>query len=121
MIRLMTPIEFFGQTIQLGLSRRTSAPVFVRKRKLSVIIKHPSFNSANLYGNDIALLKLDHPVDFDEFLRPVCLPPPDIKELEPDTRCTVIGWGKSSHDDNTDYLTSVSSLCVSLDVMSGVN
>lgn len=83
------------------MTRRTSSPLFVRKRRLSAIIKHDHFNSQNSYGNaiaeanvahhiniqinrrisanDIALLLLDEPVDFDEFLRPVCLPRARLK------------------------------------------
>lgn len=71
-----------GWSIHLGLTRRTSSPIFVRKRPLSVIIKHDNFNSANLYGNDIALLKLASPVNFDEFLRPVCLPKLKLKKRQ---------------------------------------
>jgi corin len=33
-------------------------------------------------------------VAFHEHLLPVCLPPPEMKELEAGTVCTVIGWGK---------------------------
>lgn len=173
----------------MGLTRRTSSPMFVRKRPLTVIVKHDNFNSANLYGNDIALLKLASPVNFDEFLRPVCLPklkqrpaeeektdardsshdkrsedggdhlrptfgpskvmnrkssyededadyrsnnnldtnqdnrsvdghnnlnPKDnrnapydthyYEDLKEETRCTVVGWGKSAHDDANDYM-----------------
>ncbi|KAI1283699.1 Transmembrane protease serine 2 [Halotydeus destructor] len=92
-----------GWSVQLGLTRRTASPLFVRKRKLAAIIKHPAFNAVNSYGNDIALLKLDQPVDFDEFLRPVCLPKDGLK-LSPGTRCTVVGWGKSIHAEDADYL-----------------
>lgn len=33
-------------------------------------------------------------VAFHEHLLPVCLPPPELRELDPGTNCTVIGWGK---------------------------
>jgi len=98
--------ETEGWTIHLGLTRRTASPVFVRTRGVDAIIKHNDFNSEHLFGNDIALLLLSEPVNFDEFLRPVCLPPPDF-DLKPNTRCTVIGWGRSSHDETTDYMNVV--------------
>lgn len=91
-----------GWTIHLGLTRRTASPVFVRRRTLKAIIKHNDFNSQNSYGNDIALLLLNEPVNFDEFLRPVCLPPRQL-ELPPKTKCTVVGWGRDSHDEIGDY------------------
>ena len=49
---------------------------------------------------------LDESVDFDEFLRPVCLPPPDV-ELPPKKRCTVIGWGKNVHAEDADYMAVI--------------
>ena len=95
-----------GWTIHLGLTRRTASPVFVRTRNVSVIVKHDDFNSEHYYGNDIALLLLSEPVNFDEFLRPVCLPPINF-DLKPETRCTVVGWGRSSHDETTDYMNVI--------------
>lgn len=93
-----------GWTIKLGITRRTASPFFIRSRKVTQVIRHPDFNSANLYNHDIALLLLEEPVDFDEFLRPICLPKDDLK-LIPGTYCTVVGWGKSMHDEEADYLS----------------
>lgn len=95
-----------GWSVHLGLTRRTASPVFVRRRNVSAIIKHDDFNAKHLFGNDIALLLLSEPVNFDEFLRPVCLPPKE-PDLSPETRCTVIGWGKSKHDEMSDYLNVI--------------
>ena len=100
-----------GWTIQLGLTRRTASPLFVRTRGVAVIVKHDDFNSENLYGNDIALFQLSQPVNFDEFLRPVCLPPKDF-DLKDETRCTVVGWGRSSHDESTDYMNVIHEVVV---------
>ena len=40
-----------GWSVQLGLTRRTASPLFVRKRKLAAIFKHGDFNSINSIGN----------------------------------------------------------------------
>ncbi|RWS22819.1 atrial natriuretic peptide-converting enzyme-like protein, partial [Leptotrombidium deliense] len=98
--------ELSGWTVKLGLTRRAASPLSVQRRKISAVIKHPLFNSANLYANDIALLLLDKEVSFDEFLRPVCLPSINIAD-HPATECTVIGWGKPKHGDDADYLNVV--------------
>ena len=45
------------------------------------------------YTNDVSLLKLHKPIAFTDFVRPVCLPPPDYK-IETGRRCTLIGWGQ---------------------------
>ncbi|XP_078101249.1 mannan-binding lectin serine protease 1 isoform X1 [Sander vitreus] len=44
-------------------------------RSVQEIVLHPNFQPDN-YNNDIALLRLEQPLDFTEFIRPVCLPPP---------------------------------------------
>lgn len=43
--------------------------------------------------------QLAHRVAFHEHLLPVCLPPPNIKNLRPEQLCTVIGWGKREDKD----------------------
>ncbi|XP_054165822.1 serine protease 27-like [Oppia nitens] len=97
-----------GWTVNLGITRRTASPFSVRKRKVLSLIKHPGFNpSANMYSSDIALILLDSSVDFDEFLRPICLPPSPTTRIPTGTRCTVIGWGKTIHDDDADYLSAI--------------
>lgn len=68
----------------MGVSRRTSSPLFVRQRRVAKMIKHPSFQmSTDYYSDDIALVLLEDKVEFDEFLRPVCLPVNSSVELEP--------------------------------------
>jgi hypothetical protein len=73
-----------GWTVNLGATRRTASPFFVRKRKVSRLLKHPGFNpSANMYSSDIALILLEESVDFDEFLRPICLPESSLIRILP--------------------------------------
>lgn len=43
--------------------------------------------------------KLATRIAFHEHLLPVCLPPPNMKQLKPDVMCTVIGWGKRRDKD----------------------
>lgn len=56
---------------------------------------------------------MEESVDFDEFLRPVCLPV-GAENLIPDKKCTVIGWGKPNHDDEADYLNVIHEVNVPL-------
>lgn len=93
-----------GWTIKLGVTRRTASPFSIRTRKVARLLKHPGFSSASAYSSDIALLLLADSVSFDEFLRPVCLPASSQIDLAVGTYCTVIGWGKSIHDEDADYL-----------------
>lgn len=74
-----------GWILNLGVTRRTSTPLFVRQRRVVKLIKHPGFQMSidNYYSDDIALVLLDEKVDFDEFLRPVCLPANSSVQLKP--------------------------------------
>ncbi|KAM7534125.1 hypothetical protein Aperf_G00000114070 [Anoplocephala perfoliata] len=47
--------------------------------------------------DDIALVKLKKPVEFNENVRPACLPYPG-EQFEAGTVCTVAGWGLTSTD-----------------------
>ncbi|UXI22791.1 Insulin-like growth factor 2 mRNA-binding protein 1 [Sarcoptes scabiei] len=98
-----------GWTINLGVTRRTSSPLFVRQREVAKLIKHPRFQMSldYYYSDDIALVLLKEKVEFDEFLRPVCLPANSSVEVEPGTHCVVIGWGKKIHDDYADYQSAI--------------
>lgn len=44
---------------------------------------HPEYNPSNLY-NDVALLKLQRPIEFNNYVRPICLweGDSDIRNLE---------------------------------------
>ncbi|CAB3366977.1 Hypothetical predicted protein [Cloeon dipterum] len=90
-----------GWTIQLGVTRRHSHSVFSQKVRVRRVVPHPYHNKGTTHDNDVALFQLSNRVTFHEHLLPVCLPRENHR-LEPDTRCTVIGWGKRE-DNDVDY------------------
>eukprot|EP00057_Strongylocentrotus_purpuratus_P011156 XP_011665630.1 PREDICTED: uncharacterized protein LOC100893142 isoform X2 [Strongylocentrotus purpuratus] len=53
---------------------------------------HPRYNDGSALANDIALLKLVHPLTFTNEIGPVCLPSPD-DVLEVGSYVTFTGWG----------------------------
>ncbi|KAL1782555.1 serine protease 42 [Sigmodon hispidus] len=57
------------------------------------IIVHPQFTTAIVVKNDIALLKLQYPVNFTSHIYPVCIPSENFL-LKTGTKCWVTGWGK---------------------------
>jgi secreted trypsin-like serine protease len=67
-------------------------------RGVSKVIKHKYFNVAT-FTNDIALLKLDRPVQFTNRIQPICLPSTDVN-LE-NRELTVAGWGRTSFNGKT--------------------
>ncbi|XP_055952940.1 uncharacterized protein LOC129988691 [Argiope bruennichi] len=81
---------------RLGLLRRGSelSPPSEQVRRVAQIFLHPNYEDKG-FINDIALLRLDRPVLFSDYLRPVCLP---TAEEDPGLwhgrQCSVVGWGK---------------------------
>jgi len=103
--KTFSPQQF---TVRLGdhniLSPVDDHLVSPRTYRVNKIIGHPEFRARGFY-NDIALLKLDTEVLFNDFIIPVCLPPPDlvqraeaninhIEGLSP----TVLGYGSTNYD-----------------------
>ena len=51
------------------------------------VVKHTSYYP---YNYDIALIKLSEPIEFNDHVRPICLPSADD---EASGLCVVTGWG----------------------------
>ena len=58
------------------------------------LVRHENFKY-DTHDNDIALLKLARPVEYDMLIRPACMPKRFSDEI-PDTECFVTGWGRLS-------------------------
>ncbi|NWZ25938.1 OVCH2 protein, partial [Asarcornis scutulata] len=67
-----------------------------QKRSVKQYIIHPSFNKTTM-DSDIALLQLAKPLEFNHYVRPVCLPAKD-EVIQPSTVCIVTGWGTHEED-----------------------
>ncbi|KAI4455189.1 modular serine protease [Holotrichia oblita] len=65
----------------------------VQTRHVTKIIRHPQYSSEK-YANDVAVIRLHRPVEFTEFVRPVCLweGNKDIHLLVGESGA-VVGWG----------------------------
>ncbi|XP_011702665.1 PREDICTED: atrial natriuretic peptide-converting enzyme isoform X2 [Wasmannia auropunctata] len=100
-----------GWTIQLGITRRLSHTYLGQKLKVKRVIPHPYYNVVAAHDNDVALFQLEKRVQYHEHLRPVCLPTADTN-LTPDTKCTVIGWGKKNDTDSSEYEPAVNEVVV---------
>ena len=60
--------------------------------KIKKVIYHPWYKG---YENDIALMKLDKPVTFNNHVQSICLPNPDLNLNLQDLNCVSTGWGKT--------------------------
>ncbi|XP_063076943.1 testisin-like [Engraulis encrasicolus] len=86
-------------TVYLGkqnLSSTAPNPNEVR-RYVNKVIVHSDYYSEP-YANDIALMKLDRPVDFTSYIRPVCLPS-NMSSFHHSTTCWATGWGTVGYGD----------------------
>lgn len=60
-------------TAKFFVHDRNNVDVKVFSRKIFAVIRHSKYDSRT-YNNDIALLKFDEEIPFDNVMRPVCLP-----------------------------------------------
>ncbi|NXW31169.1 OVCH2 protein, partial [Phaetusa simplex] len=67
-----------------------------QKRSVKQYIIHPSFNKTTM-DSDIALLQLAEPLEFNDYVRPVCLPAEE-EAVQPSRVCVVTGWGAHEED-----------------------
>lgn len=56
-------------------------------------VVHPHYNFFT-YENDLALVQMDEPIDFQPHIAPICLPPDRIEMVG--RNATVTGWGRLS-------------------------
>lgn len=79
--------------IQAGVLRRYSFAPMEQTRTVVNIIIHEKYVQS-VMQNDLALLHLGEPLQYNRWVRPVCLPfnLPATFPL-PGTLCTAVGWG----------------------------
>ncbi|XP_073713210.1 polyserase-2 [Misgurnus anguillicaudatus] len=78
-------------TVLLGLQIQSGSNPNSTIRTVSKIIKHPNYNS-NTNDNDITLLHLSSPVNFTDYIKPVCLAA-EGSMFYNGTSSWVTGWG----------------------------
>ncbi|XP_075949020.1 chymotrypsin-like protease CTRL-1 [Anarhichas minor] len=84
-------ILYFGRETQSGPN------INEVNRTVSQIIVHPDYNTP-LLNNDIALMKLQSPVIFTDYIRPVCLAS-NSSQFHTSTPCWATGWGRLGRDE----------------------
>lgn len=87
-------------------------------RRVVQVINYPTWNGhdTGLVQGDLALIKLDIPVDFSRSASPVCLP--EISDGIPANElATVIGWGITEFGDLSPILKKVEITLMSTSVL----
>lgn len=76
---------------------------------LRQIILHPGWNiKEEKFDNDIAIALLNYPVEFDQYVKAVCLPQSDFHEAS--GIGTIVGWGEAPPLSTTHYESTPSQL-----------
>uniref|UniRef100_A0A672FYF8 Transmembrane serine protease 15 n=1 Tax=Salarias fasciatus TaxID=181472 RepID=A0A672FYF8_SALFA len=85
-------------TALLGLLAQSGAnSEEVQTRRVDRIVINEHYNRLNKHA-DIALMHLHEPVNFTEWVQPVCLPTED-QSLPAGSNCFIAGWGQDAEDD----------------------
>ncbi|XP_053311220.1 coagulation factor VII [Spea bombifrons] len=83
--------------VVLGEHKLSEAEGTEQERNISQIIVHENYiGKSSNYDNDIALLKMDHPVNYTDYVVSLCLPERRfaVQELMSIRYSTVTGWGR---------------------------
>eukprot|EP00071_Canis_lupus_P035424 XP_022268981.1 LOW QUALITY PROTEIN: transmembrane protease serine 2 [Canis lupus familiaris] len=85
---------------------RQSFMFYGHGHRVGKVISHTNYDSKTK-NNDIALMKLQTPLTFNDRVKPVCLPNPGMM-LEPEQSCWISGWGATYEKGKTsDELNAV--------------
>ena len=57
---------------------------------LGTVIVHEDFDGITQHGHDIALIRLQTPLTFNDYVQPVCLPSTPVPDRP---NCVITGWG----------------------------
>ena len=86
-----------GAQIAAGVFNRAVQESQRQTRTVKRVVNHPTWNQADNYRGDIALLEVDRPFEFTQFVKPVCLPANATMDLKPMV-ITAMGWGSVTGD-----------------------
>ncbi|XP_069044036.1 uncharacterized protein [Lepisosteus oculatus] len=83
-------------TVYLGRQTQVGSNLNEVSRTIQQIVWYPNYDS-RIKNNDIALIRLDNPVSFTNYIQPICLADNNSSFLD-GTRCWVTGWGDTAED-----------------------
>ncbi|XP_041672045.1 mast cell tryptase-like [Cheilinus undulatus] len=93
---ILTNVTSFW-TLYMGRETQSGPNNNEVSRSVSQIIVHPDYNDT-LFNNDIALMKLSSPVNFTDFIRPICLAS-NSSQIHTNSSCWATGWGRLGRDE----------------------
>ncbi|XP_072254197.1 acrosin-like isoform X2 [Pyxicephalus adspersus] len=88
--------EYLEWRLVLGAHQLSNLASGTQIRKITKKIEHERYNP-DTEENDIALLRMDRPVTFSDYIQPACLPQKDTVIIHL-SECYIAGWGMTSED-----------------------
>ncbi|XP_045211255.2 coagulation factor IX-like isoform X2 [Mercenaria mercenaria] len=95
--------------VYVGKYHKESTDETERRHTIERFIPHEKFNSRTL-DNDIGLLVVKEPIEFTDYVQPICLhqpKPPKNRVRPPKGQCFTTGWGKTKGTGHDDVLKEV--------------
>lgn len=81
----------------MGASDLSQLPSLVQIPMVRKVILHPDYNPRT-EANDIALIELDRPVTFNDYVQPACLPHVTKDSKTSFKNCYISGWGTTAQN-----------------------
>ncbi|XP_045490319.1 serine protease nudel isoform X3 [Pieris rapae] len=99
--------------VQVGMLRRFSFSPQEQNYRVSHVIVNQNYDQHDM-KNDLSLLKVKPAIQFSRWVRPICLPGPEVAGADwvwgppVGTLCTAVGWGSTiEHGPDPDHLREV--------------
>lgn len=81
-----------------GLQKCSDPPIDINIQRS---LPHPRYNTRTR-DNDIGLIRLQRNVNFNDFVHPICIPPPNGELPNVGTSMVIAGWGATENNDTSD-------------------
>ncbi|CAH1785597.1 unnamed protein product, partial [Owenia fusiformis] len=97
-------VDETSTTVVLGEHDRDTASGNEVRAPSAMIIPHEGYAAGAPYPNDIALIKLQQPVTFNDYIQPACLPEDPNMSVTTEDNCLITGWGSTQDTGNNKLL-----------------
>ncbi|XP_039201769.1 serine protease 27-like [Crotalus tigris] len=85
--------------VQLGAYKLLDPSPNMVTSAVKRVISHPDYNGKAGSIGDIALVELNSPVTFSDYILPICLPASSV-DFPANTKCWVTGWGQIGYSED---------------------
>lgn len=79
-------------SVILGAYNVSASSPHTQERKAELVFQHPKYD-ADSVTHDLAMVKLESPVELSDYVGLACLPQPGAPEVSLDANCWISGWG----------------------------